>query len=100
MQYRIRLLLIIVGISGILLSSINRNYSGNLHAISIIIFIAQLVIIEMMLRESDIYKTIYYRLFNISMAIYFVAVLFKILDNAGADMMLLIALSSISLIYF
>ncbi len=98
--YSIRLILIVIGISGILLTNFNRSYSGNLHAISIIFLIVQLIIMEIMLRESDIYSTNYFRIINLGIAIYIVGALFKILHFDGADLLLLTSLSSVGLTYF
>ncbi|MFI5171799.1 MAG: hypothetical protein ACHQFW_05380 [Chitinophagales bacterium] len=95
----IRFILILIGISGILLSKLYVHYSGNGYAIYIIVLIAQLLILDMMMKESDIYMTIYLRLIYICIAIYIVGACFKILHISGSDPLLLVSLSLIGLIY-
>ncbi len=93
--YSIRLILILIGMSGILLSWFTHTWE----VITMVIFIAQLVCLELMLKESTIFLTIYFRLISICIAIYLVGALLKILPYDGGDWLLLISLTSIALIY-
>jgi len=88
----IRLILIIVGVVFILL-----NRSGE--AITTILFIIQLVALELMLRESKIYFTYYYRAILISMFFYIIGALFRILHWEGQALFLNISFAGVALTY-
>jgi hypothetical protein len=88
----IRLILIIVGVVGILL-----NRSGD--AITTILFIVQLVALDLMLRESKIYYTVYYRAILISMFFYITGALLKIMHWQGSDLLLIISFTAVALAY-
>ncbi len=88
----IRLILIIVGVIGILL-----NRSGD--AITTILFIIQLVALDLMLRESTIYCTQYYRAILIAMFFYIIGALFRILHWEGQELFLIIAFTGVALAY-
>ncbi len=93
--FSIRLILILIGISGILLSWFTHTWE----VITMVIFIAQLVCLELMLKESTIFLTVYFRLISICISIYIVGALLKILHWEGGDLLLLISLAGIALVY-
>ncbi len=93
--YRVRFLLIVIGLSGILLS----RFTDTWNVYGIIFFIVELVCLELILKESTIFLTIYFRLISISISFYLVGALFKILHWEGGDMLLLLSLSGVVVIY-
>ncbi len=96
----IRLLLIVIGVTGILLSNQQSGFTAVQHGIAVIIFIVQLTVLEMLLRESDIFRTVYFRLIQICISIYIIGALCRIMHWQGADLLLSISLFSVAGIYF
>lgn len=91
----IRLILIIIGISGILL----RNMVGSNDTVTTILFIIQLVALDAILKESDIFTTIYFRVIQVAISIYIIGSLCKIMHWPGADFLLIAAISLVVIIY-
>lgn len=88
----VRLVLIILGIVGFLLI---RN-NGTLYTL---LFIIQLVALDLIFRESKIFYTPYYRGILISIFFYIVGALFKIMHYEGGDLMLTISFAGVALAY-
>ena len=93
--YRVRFLLIVIGMSGILLSRLTNSWN----VYGIIFIIVELVCLELILRESTLFLTIYFRLISVCVSVYLVGALFKILHWEGGDLLLLFSLSGVAVIY-
>lgn len=91
----VRLVLIIIGISGILL----RNSLALNDMITNVLFIIQLVALDVILRESNFFITNYYRIVMVCLSIYIVGTLFKIMHWFGADQLLIVATAGVVITY-
>lgn len=65
----------------------------------VIFFIIELVCLELILKESTIFHTVYFRLIYVCVSVYLIGATFKIMHWFGGDEILLISISGIALVY-
>lgn len=92
---RIRSILVICGVISILVS----RTVAPLEAWSVILLIVQLVALDMILKESTVFFTGYFRFISLCIGVLIIGALFKIMHWPGADQMVLISMSGIAVIY-
>ncbi|HRG84328.1 MAG TPA: hypothetical protein PLU02_01450 [Chitinophagales bacterium] len=90
-----RLILLIIGITGLLM----RGFLGETDVVTIILFIIQLVALDLILKESNIFSTVYYRFIQICISIYIIGALFIIMHWEGGSLLLTAAVSGVVVTY-
>lgn len=90
-----RLILLIIGLTGLLM----RGLLGETNVVTIILFIVQLVALDLILKESNIFSTVYYRFILICISFYIVGALFIIMHWQGGIMLLTVAVSGVVITY-
>ena len=90
-----RFILLIIGLTGLLM----RGLLGETNVVTIILFIIQLVALDLILKESNIFSTVYYRFILICISFYIVGALFIIMHWQGGIMLLTVAVSGVVITY-
>ncbi|MEZ5014494.1 MAG: hypothetical protein R2794_09400 [Chitinophagales bacterium] len=98
-QYSIRMLLILTGIIGILLMRFYPVYTGTSVTIFSIVFIVQLIGVDVILRESNIMRSPLYRLISLCISLYVVGALFIILKYPYAGIIMALSIGSTGVLY-
>jgi len=96
----ISILLLLAGLSFVLLLNYNHFYSSTWFVIGVIATILQLVGLNMILKESTLLFTNYFRFISLCFAVYIVGALFKIMHWYGSDQLLLFSIAGVGIIYF
>ncbi|HMU68702.1 MAG TPA: hypothetical protein PK511_08170 [Chitinophagales bacterium] len=92
---QIRLILIVCGFAALLAG----RATGSMNTLNAVLIIIQLVTLELILRESTIFNTIYYRLLYICSSVIIIGAMMIILHWPYANYVVIMGMSSVAIVY-